>query len=334
MIAFIRKIFVSKWNQPVNIILVTAVLVLWIEASILIPLLLFTPSGTKVLTDIHPAPTPTPSPILTVQGTPPSLQSSAAYLLDADTNHVLVNINGQKRLPMASTTKIMTALVAIWKGKLDQIVTVQQDAVDEATKNDGSSAQLVAGDQIRLGDLLYGLMLPSGDDAAIAIADAISGSSTRFVTVMNEFAHQLHLRHTHYGNCDGLTYKLPNGQIDPNNNYTTAADLAQLTHIALQSPVFDQIIELQHYVLPTTATHHAYTWETTNMLLSRYAGTTGVKTGYTMEAGYCLVFSAINTNHHLIGVLLHDSDDDPDQRFVDAQRLLDWGFHLPLRPPR
>lgn len=315
-------------------IVMTVVLVLFIETSILIPLLLFTPTGAKVLMDLHLAPTPTPAPILTVQGTPPPIKSSAAYLLDADTNHVLVNINGQKRLLMASTTKIMTALIAIQKGRLDQIVTVQQDAVDEVKKNDGSSAQLVVGDQIRLGDLLYGLMLPSGDDAAIAIADAISGSPAKFVQLMNNYAHQLHLTHTHYGNPDGLTYKLPNGQVDPNNNnYTTAADLAQLAHIALHDPIFDQVIRLQYYVLPATPTHHAYAWETTNLLLSRYAGATGVKTGYTMEAGYCLVFSATNANHHLIGVLLHDSDDNPDQRFVDAGILLDWAFHLPLRPP-
>ncbi len=313
--------------------LVTVLLVLCIEAVILVPLLLFTPTGAKVLTDLHPAPTPTPDPVLTVQGTPPPIQSAAAYLLDADTNHVLVNINGQKRLPMASTTKIMTALLAIQKGKPDQIVTVQQDAVDEVKKNNGSSAQLVVGDQIRLGDLLYGLMLPSGDDAAIAIADAISGSSANFVRLMNNYAHQLRLTHTHYSNPDGLTYKLPDGQVDP-NHYTTAADLAQLTHVALQNQIFAQIVELQRYVLPPTSAHHGYTWETTDNLLSYYAGATGVKTGYTLEAGYCLVFSAINAGHHLIGVVLHDSDDDTNQRFIDAQTLLDWGFHLPLRPPR
>jgi D-alanyl-D-alanine carboxypeptidase (penicillin-binding protein 5/6) len=315
-------------------IFATALLVLCIEAAILVPLLLFTPTGTKILTTIHPAPTPTPTPapILTVQGTPPSIQSATAiYLLDADTNHVLVNANGQKRLPMASTTKIMTALIAIRQGKLDQIVTVHQDATDEVQKNEGSSAQLVVGDQIRMGDLLYGLMLPSGDDAAIAIADAISGSPASFVKLMNSYAHKLHLTHTHYDNPDGLTYGLKN-QIDP-NHYTTAADLAQLARIALQNPLFDQIVELQRYVLPATPTHHSYTWETTDDLLSHYEGLIGVKTGYTGEAGYCLVFSAINAGHHLIGVLLHDTDSNPNQRFIDAQTLLDWGFHLPLRPP-
>lgn len=314
-------------------IFVTVLVVLCIEASILIPLLLFTPTGANVLVALHPTPTPIPDLILTIQGTPPPIHATATYLLDADTHHVLVNINGQKRLPMASTTKIMTALLAIQQGNLDHIVTIHQDAVDEVKKHDGSSAQLVEGDHIRLRDLLYGLMLPSGDDAAISIADTIGGSPTGFVRSMNTYAHQLHLTHTHYDNPDGLTYQLPDGQPDP-YHYTTAADLAQLTRVALQNPLFAQIVQLQRYVLSPTSTHHGYTWETTDNLLSQYSGVTGVKTGYTVEAGYCLVFSATNhTSHHLIGVILHDSDDHTDQRFTDAQTLLDWGFHLPLRQP-
>src|SRR5207237_5352722 len=139
----------------------------------------------------------------------------------------LANVNGQKRLPMASTTKIMTAIIAIEKGDLNQEVTIQQDAVDEVKKNNGSSAQLVVGDKIRLKDLLYGLMLPSGDDAAITIADAVGGTTSKFVQTMNLYARQLHLTQTHFINPDGLTYMTQQGQPDP-NQYTTAADLAHL----------------------------------------------------------------------------------------------------------
>ncbi len=151
-----------------------------------------TPVGTRVLSSFG-TPTPTPKPILTIQGTPPAVGAKAAYLLDADTGHVLVNINGQQRLPMASTTKIMTALIALQTADLQQVVTVKQDAVDEVKKNQGSSAFLVVGDKIRMVDLLYALMLPSGDDAAITIADGIAGSPAKFVDIMNQYAQRMHL---------------------------------------------------------------------------------------------------------------------------------------------
>ncbi len=311
-------------------IIAVVLLLLAICLLIAVPVLTLTPVGPRVLSLISPSPTPTPRPILTVRGTPPAVDSSTAYLLDADTGSVLVNVNSQQRLPMASTTKIMTAIIAIEKGDPNMIVTIKQDALDEVRKNNGSSAQLVVGDKIRLLDLLYGLMLPSGDDAATAIADAVGGSSANFVVMMNDYAHRLHLNQTHYINPDGLTYKLPDGK--PNlDHYTSAADLVHLTRYALANSLFAQIVELQRYVLNPTTDHHAYTWETTDTLLSFYPGATGVKTGYTVEAGYCLVFSATNAGHHLIGALLQGKD--ANQRFVDAKALLNWAFALPLLPP-
>lgn len=290
-----------------------------------------TPVGVRVLSSFGP-PTPTPNPILTVQGTPPAVGAKAAYLLDANTGHVLVNINGQQRLPMASTTKIMTALITIQTANLNQVVTIKQDAIDEVKNNQGSSAQLVVGDKMRLEDLLYGLMLPSGDDAAIAIADGVAGSPAKFVDIMNQYAQRLHLTHTHYINPDGLTYMTAQGKPNP-NHYTSAADLVQLTRIAMNNPLFAQIVELQEYKLPASANHHAYDWVTTDDLLSVYPGAIGVKTGFTLQAGYCLVFSATSGGQHLIGVVLNDSTTDPTRRFTDAVKLLDWGFALPLRPP-
>ena len=309
-------------------ILGIVLLILAIELILVIPVLVFTPLGVHLLHDL--APSPPPTPILTVVGTPPVVNARAVYLMDADTGHVLDDVHGEQRLPMASTTKIMTALIAIQKGNLDQVVTIQQDAFNEVQKHNGSSANLVVGDRIRLKDLLYGLMLPSGDDAAIAIADAVSGTTSNFVRTMNLFARQLHLTQTHYINPDGLTYMTPQGQPDP-NQYTTAADLVRLTRSAMINPFFAQLVELQHYILPASTFHHAYTWDSIDTLLSTYPGATGVKTGYTLEAGYCLVFSAISGGHHLIGALLHEQD--ADQRFIDARTLLDWGFALPLRPP-
>src|SRR5204862_1393701 len=137
-----------------------------------------------------------------------------------------------------------------------QMVTIQRDAFNEASENNGSTANLTVGDQLRLKDLLYALLLPSGDDAAIAIADAMSGSVPAFVRQMNSYAHQLKLNNTHFINPDGLTYMLSNGQPDP-NHYTTASDLAHLTRYALQNPLFAQIVELQEYILPSADTHQA-----------------------------------------------------------------------------
>jgi serine-type D-Ala-D-Ala carboxypeptidase (penicillin-binding protein 5/6) len=140
-------------------VIATVMLVLAIEVIIVTVLLFFTPAGTNVLSALSPTPTPTPAPILTARGTPPLIKAGAIYLMDADTGHVLVNTNGQKRLPIASTTKIMTALLTIETANLDQMVTIHQDALDEVNNNGGSNAGLVVGDQFRLKDLLYAVMM-------------------------------------------------------------------------------------------------------------------------------------------------------------------------------
>jgi len=205
-------------------------------------------------------------------------------------------------------------------------VTIQQDAVDEVNNNQGSSAQLVAGDSMTLRDLLYGLMLPSGDDAAIAIADAVAGSPANFVALMNQYAQSLQLTHTHYINPDGLTYKTARGKLE--YNYTSASDLVHLTQIALQNPLFAQIVQSNTYSVPPAMYHHAYDWVNTNTLLSTYPGTIGVKTGSTQEAGPCLVFATVRDGQYLIGAVLHAGTLASDQRFTDATKLLDWGFTL------
>ncbi len=318
-----------------------ALLFISISTIILVPIFTFTPIGKRLFdgsnltftpTFIHftPTPTPKPTPILTPKGTPSPITASESILLDNDTSHILYESNGEKPVPMASTTKIMTALIAIQAGDLNSIVTIHQDATNEVILNDGSSAKLHVGDQLTLRDLLYGLMLPSGDDAAIAIADAVGGSTDNFVNMMNLFAYRLHLFQTHYINPDGLTYYNANRQPVP-GHYTTAYDLVRLASYAMSIPLFAQIVRTQHYSLPATMTHHSYTWDNTNLLLTTYSGATGIKTGFTLEAGECLVFSATRSGHHLIGVVFHSID--ANHRFSDAKTLLNWGFALPLLPP-
>jgi D-alanyl-D-alanine carboxypeptidase (penicillin-binding protein 5/6) len=203
---------------------------------------------------------------------------------------------------------------------LDQLITVHGDAIQEVEQNDGSNAGLKVNEQLTLRDLLYALLLPSGDDAAVAIADGLAGSPAGFVQLMNQEALQLHLTHTHYGNVDGLF---------SDNHYTTAHELAVLARYALSLPIFAQIVQTRMYQLSPAGTHQAHNWVNTNKLLWSYAGATGVKTGYTGDAGPCLVFSATRGGHHLIGVVLDTSTDA--SRFRDAQKLLDWGFGLPMR---
>ena len=315
------------------ILLVLALLLL-----IAVPILAFTPAGTQVTaalspptptpspTPIPPTPTPvpTPRPVLTVRGTPPALSATASFLVDMDTGKILENVNGYQPLPMASTTKIMTALIAIQSGRLDQPVTVTQGELDQVPA-DASSANLVVGETLTLKQLLYGLMLPSGDDAALVIANAVGGSTDHFVTLMNLFSERLRLFQTHYDNPHGLNLT---GDQD---HYTSASDLTRLAEYAMHIPLFAQIVQTRTYNLPATAQHQVHAWANTDLLLGTYSGAIGIKTGHTDAAGWCLVFAASRAGHHLVGVVLNDPSEV--LRDKDATTLLSWGFALPVLPP-
>ena len=253
------------------------------------------------------ASTPTP---------PPSLSAREALLLDPVSGQVYLAQNADSEMAMASTTKIMTALVALSFGKLDQRITIGSDAAS-LVGTEASVAGLRVGETYTLHELLYALLLPSGDDAAVAIADGVAGSQDRFVQLMNLEAALLGLGHTHYADVHGL---------DAPDHYTTARDLAALAEVALRSPVFAQIVATPVYSLPATATHGAQTWTTTNLLLTseRYPGVLGVKTGFTGNAGYGLVFTAARRSGRLLGVLLGEPVEQA--RFDDAAALLTWGF--------
>lgn len=221
-------------------------------------------------------------------------------------------------VPMASTTKIMTAVVALTYGRIDQQITVGADAA--AIEDGGASvAGLRQGETLSLRDLLYCLMLPSGDDAAIAIADGVGGSQSSFVALMNLEAGLLGLSHTHYANAHGL---------DAPGHFTSASDLARLTEYAMTSPTFAQVVGASSITLPATATHHAFTLVNTNELLAgepfAYEGAIGVKTGFTGSAGYCLVFMARRPAGVLIGVVL--GEPTYNGRFTDATAMLNWAY--------
>ncbi len=330
-------------RRSIAIILLILALCLLIAA----PVFAFTPLGTRLFggsgsagqpdalpsptfLPFTPTPTPKPTPVLTPKGQPGALTANEAMLVDSDTGNILYDLNGERPQPMASTTKIMTALIAIQTADLNTVVRIQQDAFNEVANNNGSTAGLVVGDELTLRDLLYGMMLPSGDDAAIAIADAISGTSQNFVKLMNLYAYRLQLYQTHYYNPDGLTYYDASGNPIA-GHYTTAYDLVRLARDAMSIPLFAQLVATKTFNVPATATNHPYHWTNINMLLSGYPGATGIKTGFTVEAGACLVFSATRNGHHLLGVVLHSTDEA--HRFIDAKTLLNWGFSLPVQVP-
>ncbi|HEX7734173.1 MAG TPA: D-alanyl-D-alanine carboxypeptidase [Ktedonobacteraceae bacterium] len=290
------------------------------------------------LLTVTPVPRVTPVAILTPQGKPATILASEAILVDADTSTILYEKKAETPVPMASTTKIMTALIAIRSGNLDQVITVGQDAVNE--DKIGSNANLAVGEKLSLKELLYALLLPSGDDAAVAIADGVAGSQDAFTAIMNVEAQKLHLFQTHFDNPTGLDTDLNLNPLPGNAHYTTPYDFVRLAHYAMSIPLFAQIVSMPTYHLAASATHANFNWKNTNTMLTTYKGALGVKTGWTGAAGGCLVFSAKRNGHSLIGVVFHSSRtnstqlQDEQTRVADAETLLTWGFALPAQMPR
>lgn len=251
----------------------------------------------------------------------PATTAAADVLLDPQSGQVYLAQNADAERAMASTTKMMTALVAITYGNLDEPVTVGPD-IAQLAGTGASTADLRAGDVLTLRDLLYGLMLPSGDDAAIVIADTVGGSQAGFVYLMNDEARLLGMKHTHYVNVHGL---------DADGHFSSAGDLARLAGFALRNQTFANVVATPTYALAATPDHQAYTWTNTDVLLFPpvYPGILGVKTGYTGQAYYCLVFAARGPTGMLVGVVLGEPDEA--SRFTDARALLDWGFSQQAR---
>lgn len=269
-----------------------------------------TPTDTPTPTDI-PTPVPmTPTP-------PPLVNGSSAYLLDATSGRVLLNVQGHLRVPMWSTTKIMTALLAIERLQPDQVVTIEQAELDEVPPG-LSTAQLHSTDQMSILHLLYGLLLPSGSDAAVVLAHAVSGDTASFVALMNARAAQLGLSDTHYNN--------PYGADEP-GHYSSAANLVKLARVAMGYPLFAQIVSTPFYHLDPNLSHYRYDW--TNILtpfLQSYPGANGIKTGSNAAAtDWCMVFSAYRNGRLLIGAEMQAPTEQ--QVFLDAQNILDKGFN-------
>ena len=237
-----------------------------------------------------------------------SISAKSACLIEAESGKVLYSKNANQKLPMASTTKIMTALVALSSGiQLDRKITIPSEAVGI----EGSSVYLKSGESVTFEMLLYALMLSSANDAAIAIALTVSGSVEAFVDLMNKKAFELGLTNTHFTN--------PHGLYDE-NHYTTALELAKIMAYAMQNESFAKITSCQKIAFERDG-GTSFLLTNHNRLLKTYDGVIGGKTGFTKKSGRCLVTCAERDNLQLIAVTISAPDD-----WNDHSKLYDFGF--------
>lgn len=220
---------------------------------------------------------------------------SSQIVIEAESGRVLSSYNKDLRLEMASTTKIATAIVAIENSSVDEVVEI----TDEMTGIEGSSIYLRVGEKWTLRDLLYGLMLQSGNDAATAIAIACGGSVEGFVSKMNAFAEKLGLKNTHFDNPHGL---------HSDDHYTSAHDLATITAYALRNPLFAKIVSSKSYLVKSEDYPDGRYIYNKNKLLSSFEGANGVKTGYTTDSGRCFVGAAERNGMQLVSVVINCPD--------------------------
>lgn len=269
----------------------------------------------------------TPQPSYAAVTAIPELVAESAVLINADTGEILYDkYKDFPRFP-ASTTKIMTALLALENLQLDQVVTISHNA----SYTEGSRIYLLEGEQVTVEQLLYALMLPSANDAAIALAEACAGDVESFAVMMNERAKQLGAQNTNFVTPNGL----------PDEAHVVSAyDMALIAREAMKNEVFRQIVATYEYIIPPTAlqeeerkmhntnrllfdTTHTVTDISGNIRTVRYEGTIGIKTGYTNTARSCLVAAAEKNGMTLLGVVYKS---EPDALYADMIKLLDFGF--------
>lgn len=247
------------------------------------------------------------------QTAPSQLHAKYALLMDADDRRVLYEKDGYEQVPMASTTKIMTLLVALEHASPDRVVTVSQYAASMPKVK----LHVKEGEQYRLGDLFYSLMLESHNDSAVVIAEAVGGSVEEFARLMNEKAQSLGAVHTHFVTPNGL---------DDEQHYTTAYDLALIASTAIENPEFCKIIQTPSYTFREQTTGRSFTVNNKDRFLTSYEGAIGIKTGFTGNAGYCFVGAVKREDRQLVSVVLA-SGWPPNKTFKwkDTVQLMNYG---------
>ncbi|MGD0063905.1 MAG: serine hydrolase [Streptosporangiaceae bacterium] len=254
---------------------------------------------------------------------PGGVEARSAAVENAVTGRLLWSREENTERPMASITKVMTALLVIRAGDLNRTITVPSAVVSYVRKYDASNAGLRPGDRLTARQLLYGLLLPSGADAAYTLAQAYGPGIGAFVRKMNATARLMGMTRTHFSNFDGLPWPTPYA------NYSTAANLLTLGRTVMRSAAFRSIVDQRSYRITAGSGHHAYLWRNLNPLLAHYPGAIGIKPGYTQAAGQCLLFEATRNGHSVIGVTLDSPGSIATVNSADATRILNWAFSLP-----
>jgi D-alanyl-D-alanine carboxypeptidase (penicillin-binding protein 5/6) len=303
---------------------------LTVRAAGLVAAAALTVSAALALTASSSGASVTPAALLSSSATgsatasgPAGVDAKEAAVENASTGALLWSRELTTERPMGSITKVMTALVVIRAGDLDRRITIPYAAVAYAREHGASSADLRVGDTLTARQLLEGLMLPSGCDAAYVLAQAYGPGLSAFITKMNATAKLMGLTGTHFANFDGLPWPTEHA------TYSTAANLLTLGRAAMRSAVFRAVVDQGNYRIAAGPGHHAYVWRNTDPLLGTYRGATGIKTGYTLAAGHCLLFEATRNGRSLIGVTMDSPGPGTTVNGADATRILNWAFGLP-----
>jgi len=249
---------------------------------------------------------PSDYPVFIGGGPPPVLTAEAVVVIDIESGVVLYSMGGNSRLKPASTTKIITALVALDSYSLDEVLLVKR------LPGGGAMMGLAIGDKVSVENLLYGLLVASGNDAALALADNYEGGYRGFVAKMNEKAKELHMDDSNFVNPMGF---------EGAGHYSTALDLARVASFALSNRIIKKIVAIPEITVSDSSYSKWYRLENINELLGESSGVSGIKTGWTEEAGECLVAAAQRNGRKILTVVLGSED-----RFSETEALLNWAY--------
>jgi D-alanyl-D-alanine carboxypeptidase (penicillin-binding protein 5/6) len=263
-----------------------------------------------------------PGPSLTVAGAPKGVKAKQGILIDATTGQVLWEEGGTQEAPVASITKVMTALLVLQAGGLNQQVAVPKAVTAYVAKYAANAAGLVPGQKFTVDELLHFMLIESAADAAYTLANAYGPGLPAFIGKMNAEAAKLGLADTHFTSPDGLPYPTET------STFSTPQDLVTLGEAAMTYQEFRTIVAMRVYSVPKAAGHSAVSVTNSNALLATYPGSVGIKDGFTNAAGHTLLFEAVRGNRTLLGDILGSPPSGPAAGAQDAAKVLDWGFAL------